>query len=890
MKKFLIGVIFLIPIVVVIALSATGAIISLTTPVNPTDIVIRNSDNVEITRDDIVKIDSKNFEEFIIIDVLPGITQNKAIEYERVEEIGNGEIELEQIGDSNRYAIIPKKIGTTKLIINAKANVNVFREVTFYVSSDSIETMTIYDKDGAEVGEHREITTNERLYVDINPFDAVRDNNIHWDSSNTNVATVSQNGLVQIMGRGDTRIKVTAVDKDGNTVSDYVDVNTNRAVVKSNKVYVTEAVDRNWIMANVVLDAEAIVIDNEDGTFTISCEEGEVIVTTIISDDNDWEIVDLPETIYLRNGGYAVMGINLISGEELTGLEVECVTSDLIEYEKELGQLIPLKTGVATIKFTYNGETKERVITIKDNPIAFELELGSGDQKLGIQLSRTWGLYWLDENNALTTEFKFGLNDKSNTFDVEWSVNDTAFAEITRVPDSQDIIINFKEESAGNAVTVTAILKINNLLQHRVKRSFTFNIREQKNTINVYTFEQAKWIRDFRFYNMALQSNIIAKERLEDLTGSVYGNGFQWDGSQIKDIAFDDGTIEYDFEDFVGYSRRGEHLANYEFFVQEGNDCINFEDIIMFNAVTLEEATNRGSGIKSVSLWHETRSNFDNYPEDIPVNFRYLQIYNTHRGIEIGYHYNVLVEGCILGDNAEDSVFAYFYNENDRRFPEKGNNLTFRNNVFKISKGPSVMLASVPIDFGIDSYVNCAPNLKFEGFNDFYNWQTKEEFYDSVASLIGGYVNMFVDGNSSLGSAINSLLMPILGDVLDDVAEGDAVQDLYYTYAGEQYVSFGAMGLGALFYFDANKVTVESEGLMITDLPFRDSQGNPVGQMEYLEQLMQSLHTSLGLKNADTLCNPSTIVCMDFSSKEPEINPGDPVPNSRELYEKLRQK
>ena len=59
MKKFLIGVIFLIPIVVVIALSATGAIISLTTPVNPADIVIRNSDNEEVNRNTIIKVDSR---------------------------------------------------------------------------------------------------------------------------------------------------------------------------------------------------------------------------------------------------------------------------------------------------------------------------------------------------------------------------------------------------------------------------------------------------------------------------------------------------------------------------------------------------------------------------------------------------------------------------------------------------------------------------------------------------------------------------------------------------------------------------------------------------------------------------------------------------------------
>ena len=243
MKKFLIGVIFLIPIVVVVALSATGAIISLTTPVNPADMVIKNSDNVEIERGVPIKVDSKNFDEFIIIDVLPAITQDKAITYEIVEEAGDGRVELERIGESNRYSIIPIKIGVCKLEIRAKANVNVFREITIYVTSDSVETMMIYDSTGADVGEYREITKNEKLYVDINPIDAVRDNDIQWDSSNTSVAIVSENGFVEIKGRGTTRIKVTALDKDGNSVSDYVYVDTSRAVVTTSQVYVTESVN-----------------------------------------------------------------------------------------------------------------------------------------------------------------------------------------------------------------------------------------------------------------------------------------------------------------------------------------------------------------------------------------------------------------------------------------------------------------------------------------------------------------------------------------------------------------------------------------------------------------------------------------------------------------------
>ncbi len=886
MKKFLIGVIFLIPIVVVIALSATGAIISLTTPVNPSDIVIKNSDNEEIDRNDIIKIDSKNFDEFIIIDVLPAITQDKAITYERVEEAGSGEIELEQVGDSNRYSIVPKKIGVTKLEIRAKANVNVYEEVTFYVSSDSIETMFIYDSNGLDVGEYRQVRTTERLYLDINPIDAVRDNDIQWTSSNTSVATVSQNGTINVVSRGLARIKATVIDKDGNTVSEYVDIDTNDTVITKDKIYVAEEIDGDWLKENnIVLDSEATINNLGNGSFEVVSEDGVYTIEAVIADESDWAITDIPDVMYLRNGGYTPLVIKLLEDEIVEDFTVSFSDASILEYQKETGLIIPTAPGNVTINISYNGETKSQSVVVRDNPVAFELELGTADQKLGIQLDRTYGLYWLDESNNLITTYKFGLADKRNTFDVEWSINDTSFAEITRVGEGQDIIINFKEEAQGQSVVITATLKINGLLQQRVKRSFTFKIKDQKNSINVYNFAQAKWVRDFKFYNMVLQSDIIATEILEDVTASVYGNGFKWNGVGISNMALDDGAVEYDYEELIDRSRDDRYKANYELFVAEGNETVVFEDMIMFNANSIDESENRGVGLKTEALWDEKRPTFDSYPEkDIPVIIRYLQVYNTHRGIQMGYHYDLTVEGCILGDNYETCAHAYYYNENARRSKDD-NKLTFKNNVFKISSGPSVMVSSVPIDMDINSNVNSAPVLKFEGFNDVYNWKTKEEFVDSLNSLITGYLGMFTSGE--LKEAINNILFPVLDKVLLDISNGDDIQDLYYKYAGEEYVSFGCLGLGALFYFDSSKVTVESENLMLTDLPFRDSAGNPVGRMASLESLIKTLAPSVGMNNVTTLCNPSTIICTNFSKGEPEIKPGDPVPNSKELYEKL---
>jgi uncharacterized protein YjdB len=145
------------------------------------------------------------------------------------------------MGESNRYSLIPKKIGVTKLEIRAEANVNVYSEVTFYVSSDSIEEMHVIGEDGTILGDYLEITESTNLYLDIYPYDALYDNNVTWTSSNPNVVSVSANGKLEIKGRGDARIRVTAVDKDGNTITSQVDVNTEKAVIPSKTVYSTTA-------------------------------------------------------------------------------------------------------------------------------------------------------------------------------------------------------------------------------------------------------------------------------------------------------------------------------------------------------------------------------------------------------------------------------------------------------------------------------------------------------------------------------------------------------------------------------------------------------------------------------------------------------------------------
>ena len=853
MKKFLVGVIFLIPIVVVIALSATGAIISLTTPVNPTDMIIKDSDNVELDKNAIIKIDSKNFEEFIIIDVLPAITQDKAINYEIIEEAGEGEVALERSGDSNRYYVIPKKIGVCKLEIRAKANINVYRELTFYVTSDSIETIEIYDENGNFVETNVELLTGGSYFVDIHPVDALRNNDVQWSSSNTSVAEISVNGELKVVGKGLARIKASAVDKDGNTVSDYFDVDTSDAIVSSTKLYTTAPeITPEYLEENYALDDEVEVAVIEENFYSFTLGSNSIKVEVVSVDANTFGFIELADTMYTRNGGYFPIVGNIADGtiyEE--GVTIAISNEEVLEREPITGMLIPLEAGSTMVSATYNGVTIEKEVVVRENPIAFELELGSADQKLGIQLTRTWGRFWLDENGNRINTFQYGLSDKSNKFDVEWSVNDENLVNITRVENSQDIIIEFKEESKGQSVTLTATLKVNAMLQQRVKRSFTFNIRE-RDAINVYDWDEFNRVVELNHNDIVLQNDMYP-DRTAGLRSDLYGNGFKIDASSLPVVnpgSFRNWIID-------AHSSGGGHWE----YQENRTGKIVVEEVVGIGS-PLYEGSNSVLGFINFQWYY------------CPIEVRFCQLSGFNEGLALRNALSAKVEGCIFGENNVNGISI-------QHEPNRAEDASFifKNNIFKQQGGAAIQMVSSWFDPRImDTYFKV--DYTFEGFMDVYNWKQRDEFKDIFANALMGLV-----GTDVLSGSLRDILIKTVSDVVDSFIRGKEYDGLFYKYGGNEYASLAFLGLGLIAKVDNNRIYTNTNSPMRTfAIPLEDENGKPKGQLADVVNLMGLV---LNTDKPVHITNACALSCTDYVDYEPEIKPGDPVPNSKELFAKL---
>lgn len=852
MKKFLVGVIFIIPIVVVVALSATGAIISLTTPVNPSDMVIKDSDNVELDKNAIIKIDSKNFDEFIVIEVLPSITQDKSVTYEIVEEAGEGEVALERIGDSNRYYIIPKKVGVCKLDIRAKANVNVYRELTFYVTSDSIETIEIYDENGVFVGDYLEPTVGGRYFVDIHPVEALRNNDIQWRSTNTAVVEITANGELKIVGKGLARIEVKAVDKDGNTVSDCFVIDTSKAVVSSTKIYTTVSeITVDYLKSNFAMDEEVLVASIEENKYSFSRGEEVVIVEVISVNENHLGFLELAPIMYTRNGAYFPVVGNLADGTIYEGVEISVANSEILELEPVTGALIPLKAGSTMVSATYNGQTIDQEVVVRENPIAFELELGSADQKLGIQLTRTWGRYWLDGSGNRVNTYRFGLSDKSNNFDVFWAVDKPEMVNITPVENSQDVIIEFKEESKGQSFTLTATLKINELLQSRVKRSFTFNVRE-RDAINVYDWAQFKKVVDINHNDIVMQANLYPTD-MSGLRSDIYGNGFTIDATNYPVYN------PTEFRNFVIDVR--EYGGGHWEYQETGSGKLVIEDVVAVGS-TLYEGTD---SVLSFIDFHWCYC---------PIEIRYCQLSGFNEGLSLRNIMNVLVEGCIFGTNVNAGIGI-------QHEPGRMDDavFTFRNNIFKQQGGPAIQLVTSWFHPSMMDKVMKA-DFVFEGFMDVYNWKRRDEFKTVFSSALLSLV-----GTDVIPNSLRGLFVDTIGDVVDSFIRASEYDGLFYKYGGEEYASLGFLGMGLIVKLDPTRIYTDPSAPMRTfDIPLEDENGKPKGQLADVVNLVDLIITS---SEPLHLSNPCTLTCTDFVNYEPDIKPGDPVPNSKELYNKL---
>ena len=943
MKKFLIAVICIIPIIVVLALSATSDIILNFAPVNPESIVVKDSSNNEIDTDALIMA-STDTNDFLIIDIYPTITPDKSITYEQVGG-GTASIELEQQGDSNRYDIIAEGSGAVSLIVRAKKNINVQVQLNFYVQSTKVNELSIFDdhgnvvestdsiQDGYDDLEPYRLTGPARFVYDANPIDALGDEEAQWFVAVGKDLVSVDNGIVRPLKRPTTGesglaiVKLELYDKDVTLHERYFAVDVSGAVASQDSVYADSEADLEAVIQGTLL------IQN-DLKFSYSSIGGDVyVVSGSYTDEKGekqefefeinvsiggakWGFIDGYSTIYTNNGNYFA-AFGYIGGAAFDENETQSVvltSSDdkvlSVGLSGRKWKLTPLKAGKVTLRAEKDGAVVEKEIVVRERPLVIFQDLVTADSQLGIRMDRTWGTEWVKTENgetAYTSDFRMGIRGDTNAFDVLWTATVTDFeggtvnvapayggtepteeqpAEIGAeeyvrlIPagdGTQAVVMRLNpQKMLGATMTLTASVLVDNRPIGNVTASFTFKFHDIP-SVNVYTWDEMYWSVCNMNRDIIMQSAITVPDEVFaannadvdaiDMRSSMYGNGFLF---QMTGVAPHDKLSVFGIEGHFYHFMKGQQTVSGEVY----DRGIVFEDMRISGMPTMDELVKISEQGKSSYFFCRSWSSEK-------ITYRYCQIYNCTKGVHAHGSDLFTLEGCIIGDNyTTGGELAYSVANHN-----SGCKLVLKNNVFKTSRGPSLMISPRQL---VDEVLNqsITPYISVEGFLDVYNWKTRKQLPDVFSTTVGTMVSAYVP--SSL------LDVPeIVSNAMTEVMNNEIYDDLFFNYAGEQYISLAVTVLGLMCTTTPDRITIaDGTGMASFEMPLRDANGTPLGELKNLESMIPSIGKLVGNATVAKMKishNPA-IICPDFSTGSPNIMPGEQIPNDRELYDRLTGK
>ena len=943
MKKFLIAVICIIPIIVVLALSATSDIILNFAPVNPESIVVKDSSNNEIDTDALIMA-STDTNDFLIIDIYPTITPDKSITYEQVGG-GTASIELEQQGDSNRYDIIAEGSGAVSLIVRAKKNINVQVQLNFYVQSTKVNELSIFDdhgnvvestdsiQDGYDDLEPYRLTGPARFVYDANPIDALGDEEAQWFVAVGKDLVSVDNGIVRPLKRPTTGesglaiVKLELYDKDVTLHERYFAVDVSGAVASQDSVYADSEADLEAVIQGTLL------IQN-DLKFSYSSIGGDVyVVSGSYTDEKGekqefefeinvsiggakWGFIDGYSTIYTNNGNYFA-AFGYIGGAAFDENETQSVvltSSDdkvlSVGLSGRKWKLTPLKAGKVTLRAEKDGAVVEKEIVVRERPLVIFQDLVTADSQLGIRMDRTWGTEWVKTENgetAYTSDFRMGIRGDTNAFDVLWTATVTDFeggtvnvapayggtepteeqlapiggeeyVRLIPVGDgTQAVVMRLNpQKMLGATMTLTASVLVDNRPIGNVTASFTFKFHDIP-SVNVYTWDEMYWSVCNMNRDIIMQSAITVPDEVFaandadvdaiDMRSSMYGNGFLF---QMTGVAPHDKLSVFGIEGHFYHFMKGQQTVSGEVY----DRGIVFEDMRISGMPTMDELVKISEQGKSSYFFCRSWSSEK-------ITYRYCQVYNCTKGVHAHGSDLFTLEGCIIGDNyTTGGELAYSvanYNS--------GCKLVLKNNVFKTSRGPSLMISPRQL---VDEVLNqsITPYISVEGFLDVYNWKTRKQLPDVFSTTVGTMVSAYVP--SSL------LDVPeIVSNAMTEVMNNEIYDNLFFNYAGEQYISLAVTVLGLMCTTTPDRITIaDGTGMASFEMPLRDANGTPLGELKNLESMIPSIGKLVGNATVAKMKishNPA-IICPDFSTGSPNIMPGEQIPNDRELYDRLTGK
>lgn len=890
-KKTLIILILIIPIILILALNTASAIVAVRTPDNPTEIEVRDKYNKVIRESQVIEVSIDDDENFLIIHILPQITRQKDITVEVIKVSQVGEVLLEKIeGADDRYKIIPKKVGYVQLVISADANINLKRKLNFEVTSKRISSIQVLDPKrnnlSLDLAQSTKLYGGIKLINEIYPIVAFEQDSLEWMTNPVDVVDIDDNGQITVLKRALVEINIGAYGKDGRFVQSHSLLDFSDAIVKRNIAYTSEEINANWVKDNLVFDEiqDEVSISEEEGTFTVSHNGKSIEVNVHPVKKSEIGYLDGLSRVYTNNGMYRLIVGDLESFTRFANKETTFKTSDfrILDINESTGHIYPKKAGVVEVIAIHKGNEIVKEIEVRELHSNFEMNLNYLDQKRGIRQDRVWAMNFYSGGDrykegkevamdkrlnsvSKSSDFKLEIVDDTSGFDIIWKLSKDGVISMSKDLDSEAINtqkVSFLETGLGDSVALDAYMAVDGYPVKTMKRSYTFKIFDDKDAVNVFNLAHLQKAFDDKIKNAVLQSDIkvelkkISDSEMEPLNvySNLWGNGFALSGEVETPKAFAYPMIQLSSEFGRGINDDG---------------TVDKTDKLIFDDITIETTTQ----YRNEGDLYQMCVGVNSYDMKIDQIFRYTQIRNCTFGMEIRRPGNLIFDGCLVGDNLYTGVFI----RNLAGMHLKDIHATIRNSVFKNSLAPSI---AVGFD-GVENLAqavgsNSLQPIFFEGDVRFYNWQDK----DSLEVMVKSVFKMVLGTSDSTQSSMIENLMKFVSPFWQAIMDAPEWRSLFKRFGKKEYASMALFVLGGVSDNDYSNLHLGDKFLSQT-LPF-EVEGADATTISLIK-----LGLSLMGKTSVEKLPHNCMVGYDVTKESTDIGPFEPVPESKELYDSL---
>ena len=788
MKKVILCLLLLIPILVILTIDASGKLIASALVDIPAESMLIKHGGEVLESDEINLEDYKDTAKkyTVFCEVFPGIATDEILWKSSNPDVASVTADPKR---ANAADVTFHDYGSADIICTSKKNSSITARATMYVGGLIPGYMTVGDYENKDL---ESVTiaryTGKSLLASVKPARSVQESKVLWASSDPQVATVDNNGVVNALKEGETTITATVTARE-KTVSDSLKVIVSgEALSTAQVIYATgELCDiSSYLGAGVTADG-----GSEIAIGSLSSFEEVAVTLRKGSVTEEIHVVKLDKANSLEIENYHLLAEGALSSFLALGtsnLELKAFvpnggatpqyrwrSSDESVIRIEGHRVYAVGSGSAVITPYYDGYVGRSITLQVTQPVEdFRLRDTAFGDKVGLLQERVFGNRTY-VNGGYSSQYTMEIASVSpKEAGIEAFTFDSSNPDLATVDDNG--VITFARDLKGEEeVTLTATAYNQQGVQ--VRESYVYHLVDGVNIgvgMEKQYFDRATGGRpsfapyfdlkavaaDRGVKAIVLHTDVYMAPKAEggtsihNMTASIYGNGYKLDGQFFIDsVEEPEKMILWEFDKFTDMPEKVEVEI-----VNTNLQCTQPTSDDAEKAFT-ELSTRGGGAIGTLNGYPSGNHSFA-----LKVKGCLFQYAYGHVNIAIG---DSEFDGCIFRNNSASAVVL-------QQSSYGVGNIKIKNCIFSNTIAP-VGIACGNFQDILSRIKKEERNSQFgafelEGTNYVYNWK---KLKDVQMDLLPQSLD-----DSAAASLVNSF-NPVLGKIIREAFEESEIENLY---------------------------------------------------------------------------------------------------------------